>query len=165
MIRKHILGIDPGPVCGITRIIVESVEPARAEIVGVDVMQTTPGLLVPVLDSLWDRCPDRLVVAVERYVIGRRSSRVNDPGASATTRNMVGDIGGWAARRHATLMQRSAADVKVWATDTRLDRVGLLDLTKGMRHARDAGRHALFCACRDFGVRDPLSRRGSGSEQ
>jgi hypothetical protein len=49
--------------------------------------------------------------------------------------------------------------VKPWATDERLAAAGLLDPTKGMRHARDAARHALFCAVRDFGLPDPLSAK------
>jgi hypothetical protein len=48
--------------------------------------------------------------------------------------------------------------VKPWATDERLEAAGLLDLTKGMRHARDAARHALFTAVKDGGVPDPLSK-------
>jgi hypothetical protein len=72
---------------------------------------------------------------------------------------MVGVLEHWAKTGVRGSYARSAADVKPWATDTRLQAAGLLDLTKGMRHARDAARHALFCAVCDFGLTDPLSRK------
>jgi hypothetical protein len=62
-------------------------------------------------------------------------------------------------RRGARWFQRPAAHVKPWATDERLEAAGLLEATKGMRHARDAARHALFAACKDGGIPDPLSKR------
>jgi hypothetical protein len=49
--------------------------------------------------------------------------------------------------------------VKPWAVDKRLHAAGLLDMTAGMRHARDAARHALFCAVKDYGLPDPLSSK------
>ena len=58
---------------------------------------------------------------------------------------------------------RRAADVLPWinAGDERLARAGLLDAVSPatMRHARSAAWHALFCAVRNCGVPDPLSRR------
>lgn len=55
-------------------------------------------------------------------------------------------------------VERRACDVKPWATDERLGAAGLLAPTKdgAMRHARDAGRHALFSAHTDHGLGDPL---------
>jgi hypothetical protein len=56
---------------------------------------------------------------------------------------------------------RGASDVKNWATDARLQAAGLWEVTAGMpRHARDGGRHALYCAVHHCGLPDPLSRRG-----
>jgi hypothetical protein len=49
--------------------------------------------------------------------------------------------------------------VKPWATDTRLAAAGLMEPTTGMRHARDAARHALFAAVKTYGLPDPLSAR------
>jgi hypothetical protein len=54
---------------------------------------------------------------------------------------------------------RTAAVAKAWATDIRLGRTGLLDETKGMTHARDAARHALYTACKEGNIPDPLSRK------
>ena len=57
---------------------------------------------------------------------------------------------------------RRASEVKNWSADARLSAAGLLDVTAGMpRHARDAGRHCLYCAVRNCGVPDPAGRRRS----
>jgi hypothetical protein len=121
-------------------------------------MQITPELIEPVLDMLTQ--DDKLAaVAVERFVVGRRAARSSTPGAGAITRGMVGVIEAWATDYRCKVNARAAADVKPWAVDKRLHAAGLLDLTAGMRHARDAARHALFCAVKDFGLPDPLSSR------
>jgi hypothetical protein len=54
---------------------------------------------------------------------------------------------------------RAAALVKPWATDKRLHAAGLLDATKGMQHARDASRQALYAAVHMGVTPDPLSRK------
>ena len=98
-----------------------------------------------------------VVIAVESYVAGRHGK-----GAEGTvTREFVALCDLLASRYGAKLFRRPAAAVKPWATDARLHRLGLLSATEGMRHARDAARHALFCAVHDFGVPDPLSRKAT----
>lgn len=95
---------------------------------------------------------------LEGFVTGQRSIRLK--GASSTA--IVGQLSDMTAMiRQAGIpvTARAAADVKKWATDDRLKAAGLLDATSGMpKHARDGARHALFCACKDLGFRDPLSR-------
>jgi hypothetical protein len=57
---------------------------------------------------------------------------------------------------------RTASMVKNWATDERLARAGVLDITNPAamkHHARDGGRHMTFAATWDCGLPDPLSRR------
>lgn len=57
---------------------------------------------------------------------------------------------------------RTPGNVKPWTSvPDRMARAGLAKPTSKMIDAFDAGRHALFCAVHDFGVRDPLSRRVS----
>jgi hypothetical protein len=56
---------------------------------------------------------------------------------------------------------RNASLVKTWATDKRLAAAGLLDATKGMQHARDASRHALYAAVHTGMARDPLSTKAA----
>ena len=51
---------------------------------------------------------------------------------------------------------RKAADIKPWATNKRLEAAGLLGQITSMRHANDAGRHALYTASHDLYMEDPL---------
>jgi hypothetical protein len=53
----------------------------------------------------------------------------------------------------------TAKRAKEWATDARLEAVFLAEDLKGMRHARDAARHALFLAASSGAIHDPLSRK------
>ncbi|MET0423635.1 MAG: hypothetical protein ABW046_07165 [Actinoplanes sp.] len=120
-------------------------------------MQASPRLILPVLRMLAD--DDLTAIALEQFVVGRRAARSSSPAAGAVTRSMVGVVTSWSSLPNLTLRQRSASEVKPWATDKRLHAAGLLDPTIGMRHARDAARHALFCAVSDYGLPDPLSSR------
>lgn len=153
----YILGIDPGPIPGIVRLQLEYGHgPTR--LLEAEALQVTPRLIFPVLHMLGEG--DRTVVAVERFVVGPRASRSSTPTAGSITRTMIEAIREWTGTDCIT---RAATEVKPWATDKRLAAAGLLEpLTTGMRHARDAARHALFCAVRDYGLPDPLSRVGGG---
>jgi hypothetical protein len=107
-----------------------------------------------------------IVVAIEKFVVRRRAAASSTAAAGATTRDLVGQLEATALdvrRRTAEVrvVLRSAAEVKPWATDTRLEAAGLLSACTGMRHARDAARHALFAAVKDAGAPDPLSRKAS----
>lgn len=149
----YVIGIDPGPLPGIVRLQLD-----QGKLVDAQALQVTPGLLVTVLDGI-NAETEVEALAYERFVVGRRAAQSSSAAAGARTRNMVGELEAWANPSWRKVFARSAAEVKPWATDARLDAAGLLDLTKGMRHARDAARHALFCAVRDFGLADPLSRK------
>ncbi|TCB97561.1 hypothetical protein E0H26_11625 [Micromonospora zingiberis] len=159
----YVIGIDPGPVAGIALLIGQPADIGGAwfpRLLGAEALQVTHGLTTYVLDGLLNVVvPQSTVVAVERFVVGPRAARSAHAGSGEVTRELVGVIAHWAKRNQLTCRERSAAEVKPWATDDRLTKAGLLDVTKGMRHARDAARHALFCAVRDFGLADPLSRR------
>ncbi|MDM4722775.1 hypothetical protein QTQ03_25415 [Micromonospora sp. WMMA1363] len=160
----YVIGIDPGPITGIALLITQgpAVGSANAptRLLGAEALQVTHGLVPYVLDSLLTVVvPQATVVAVERFVVGPRAARSAHGGSGEVTRELVGVIAHWAKRNQVTCRGWSAAEVKPWATDGRLDAAGLLEATKGMRHARDGARHALYCAVRDFGLADPLSRK------
>lgn len=161
--RHIVLGVDPGPTPGIVRLTVASspVNPTPVIEQG-QVVQCSEGVLVPVLNALIDFPETTTTLAYEAFVVGARAARSSTPAAGKATRDMVRELAYWAAHHDIPSHLRRATEVKPWATDARLDAVGLLDLTKGMRHARDAGRHALFCAVRALGLPDPLSRRAGG---
>jgi hypothetical protein len=155
----YIIGIDPGPVVG--AVLLRLPPPAgRPDAWYAEIAQVTPNC-VPSLITGWVEAYNVLAVAAETFVVGPLASRVNDRSASQAARDVLARLrpGNRDGVRYRHWFERRAVEVKPWATDTRLAAAGLLDPTKGMRHARDAARHALFAACRDFGARDPLSKR------
>lgn len=151
-----VIGVDPGQTTGIAEVRWENDKPA-----GVRVAQCSPDAVVPIIDVfLLDRGTAEAVIAVEQFVDGKHAGRGNAPAAARTTRalvNSIRDTFTGLARVH--LVFRSAAEVKPWANDERLNRAGLWAPTKGMNHARDAARHALFAAVRDGLMPDPMSAR------
>lgn len=146
----YIIGIDPGPIVGACLL---RLPPPGGRDWHAEIAQITPSGLWALIAGWIEAYPIN-AVAAERFVVGHRAARVNDPGASQAARDVLGGLQ-LAVPHSVHRIQRSAAEIKPWATDARLDAAGLLAPTKGMRHARDAARHALFSACRDFGARIP----------
>lgn len=155
---QHVIGIDPGPTPGIVHLAIR----AGGHHLDVDVIQcsehTAPLMLWALLDSArFVQGTAPAIVAIEKFVVGKASMRSGRAGA--VTRDLVGKLIREAqGQPNVNVLQRPAFQVKAWATDTRLEAAGLLEATKGMTHARDAARHALFCAVHDAGVPDPLSK-------
>jgi hypothetical protein len=93
-------------------------------------------------------------------VTGRRSSRTgrvaHRPARPCARLRRPGALRE-AADCDTEFVERPAAAVKPRATDTRLDRAGLLAPTRGMPHARSAARHALYAAVPAGLLADPLS--------
>lgn len=143
----YVIGIDPG---GTTGICIYNLGARTGEL-----LQATPGVAIEVIERL---ASGRVVVrlAVERFVVGPRSARSSTAKAGQTTRELIGALEDFSRRFGIRVVQRSASEVKPWATDKRLTAAGLL--VKGMPHAVDGARHALFCAVSDCGLPDPLSR-------
>jgi hypothetical protein len=144
--KPFVIGVDPGQTTGICVL-----DGAYR-----DLVQTTPGLVLPIVRSVLFVAPDS-VLAVEKFVVGPRASRLSTPKAGQTTRELIGALVDLGNRLGVRVVQRSASDVKPWATDVRLKAAGIW--TKGMPHAHDAGRHALFVAVKECGLPDPLSSR------
>ena len=160
-----VIGIDPGPVPGFVRLHFKN---GRLVARWTHVLQCSanvaPEILLSLLNDPGGLWPNT-IVATERFVVGRRAARSSTAHAGAVTRDLVGLLGHIAREEDAPLVERSAAQVKPWATDNRLKAVqvsgtSLLDLVSSVgRHARDAARHALFAAVHDGGVPDPLSTK------
>jgi hypothetical protein len=152
------IGIDPGPVPGFVLIDWFTDGPMPR----LEVVQCSRGvapliLRAFVLDHQLEEPP---LVQIERFVVGKRAGRSSSAKAGEQTRDLIGQlIASVPSLPAESWRARAAGEVKPWATDERLEAAGLLDATKGMRHARDAARHALFVAVKDGGVSDPLSRK------
>lgn len=152
------IGVDPGPVPGLVLLEFDERRLARIEVI-----QCSRGVAPLLFRALLTDSPVRTVVQVERYVVSRRSGRSSSAGAGEATRDLVGALANEFGVHsiNAELHERAAGHVKPWATNDRLERAGLLDACKGMRHARDAARHALYVAVHDGGIPDPLSKEWS----
>lgn len=144
--RLSVIGVDPGPVPGMVLLLFSDGRLLRAE-----ALQCTHRAAPPLMHTLTEMSfrPGRTLIAVERFVVRGRATK-----DQSITRDQVAGIG----QRHPDALLRSASEVKPWATDARLEAAGLLEVCKGMRHARDAARHALFAAVHDGGITDPLSK-------
>jgi hypothetical protein len=153
-----VVGVDPGPVPGIVVLRTGLDRPVNPSIFQCD-PDSAPWLVREMLSDN-TLTYDQRVLAVERFVVGPRAARSSTAAAARLTRDMVGALVALGTALPAVRVTvRSAAQVMLWATDCRLDRVGLLTATTGMPHARAAARHALYATVADCGVPDPLSRK------
>lgn len=155
-VKLVVVGVDPGPTPGVCRLVYFNDHTYEPE-----VYQTHHSACFNLVGWLmrpdWDEGAP-VVLAIERFHVGPGSARVSTPVAGRITRDLVGQLSALVSGdRGVRLVQRSAAEVKPWGTDLRLTKSGLLELTKGMPHARDAARHSLFAAV-SSGMPDPLSR-------
>lgn len=150
MTARLAIGIDPGPTPGIVALYLSD-----QHIVGWDIVQCSASALYAVVTAL---DPGReAVIGVETFVTRGRATV-----DQAITRDQVATLTAMYGGRFGP---RTARQVKAWATDARLAAAGgsggLLEACKGMRHARDAARHALFAAVAANAIPDPLSRKAS----
>jgi hypothetical protein len=142
-----VLGIDPGPTTGVCLLVCDG--PLMASPL---LYQCNHRAMESLLFHLVER-HNPTYIAYETWAPGKARG-----GGSTVTKELIGNIASWwpSLTRGAT-----AGMVKPWATDKRLNAVSeefKRDAT-GMRHARDAGRHALFCAVNQGLMPDPLSRK------
>lgn len=187
------IGVDPGPVPGVVVLDYWAGRLLRALVL----QHADPDdAALAVRNSV--RVADlgrRVVVEVERFVVGYRSSRSSTAAAGQATRRVAEQCVEAASWPGCALRVRDASTAKAWATDDRLraclvptrthptrdlptdlrlplrqacdDLFVPADLyarTRGLRHARDAARHALYAAVADGGIPDPLSARGRTEE-
>lgn len=154
---ERCIGIDPGPIPGI--VMLDGSE--------FSVIQCDHAVAGIVLDALLRdrRCPT--TVQIEAFIPGRHGNKAG--AASAVTRDLVGALANvWdnydsttKGRLGGHWFQVPASGVKPWATDQRLEVAGLLEATRGMRHAKDAARHCLYRAVKCGALPDPLSKEWS----
>lgn len=117
--------------------------------------------VVPFVETLLARNAAERLIAIEQFVVGARAARSSSAHAGRVTRALVTEVSRLANDLCVDVFTRSAAMVKPWATDKRLDAAGLLQHCTGMGHARDAARHALYAAVHCGLLADPLSRKAA----
>lgn len=191
----HIIGIDPGGTTGVAALhMVPGVDGTprwcAAKVFQVGTRRSGKGEKsediverlekeFALLFAACGRTPTRqLLFAVEKFVVGPRAGRSATPQASEVARKVIGQLWTLAHDLNAGIVERTASQVKLWATDARLRRAdgamapigpdnsgqgtrpwgSVFDATKGLPHARDAARHALFAGRHDAHWPDPLSR-------
>lgn len=153
---RHIIGVDPGPMPGI--VVLSTWDNGDLD---AHAIQCSHGVASSLVEDLvkrgrgGDALDYPVLLAVEKFVVGRGAMRSKRDGE--LTRDLVGQLQRVANVQGSDYIERPAAAVKPWATEDRLARAGLLEPTKGMRHARDAARHGLYAAVKDGGLHDPLS--------
>jgi hypothetical protein len=151
-----IIGVDPGSTTGLA--VLELVD-GRYQCLHVEQIPAGdfPDRFDAVVTEMRARgtLPNEFHVATEAFVVRGRATRSRTPKGGEHARR----VNGWlhASLPPHQLSVRSASQVKKWATDRRLAAAGILEQTKGMGHARDAQRHALFAARMDLQWPDPLS--------
>lgn len=143
---SYVIGADPGLTTGLAVL--------DRERRTFELAQLTPQLVVPLIHELIVH-HGGLAIAVERFVVGARASRSSTPMGGQVARELEAQIDDLDRAHPIKVMRRSASQVKPWATAARLKAAGLA--TRGMPHALDAARHALYAAVRDHGFPDPLS--------
>jgi hypothetical protein len=149
-----VVGVDPGLTTGIFA--VRYLEGTGLKPVAVQVHGSEG--VIPLVQALIAQQPtDDPMLAVEQFVVGARASRSSSAHAGRVTRALIHELNDLAA----DVFTRSAALVKPWSSDRRLEAANFLDATKGMNHARDAARHALYAAVHAGIARDPLARKAS----
>lgn len=160
---KAAIGIDPGPTPGFG-LLIWSEETGR--LVRAELVQCSRLLAPVVLDALISCCPSGgpIYVQAETFVVGRRAGKLKTPKGGKAARELGAELqaGATPLTHGSQWRERTASIVKGWATTDRLAKAGLLELSAGSIHARDGLRHALFTACRDGGLTDPLSSSWKG---
>lgn len=149
------IGMDPGPTPGLVKLTYSD-----GKLIGVNVVQCSANSALDVLEMWLHGLPRGS--ACERYFGAEQyvdRERGRSGAAGQRTKDLVGSALTLAVAGSAYGVQRKAVTVKAWATDARLERLGLIAATKGMTHARDAARHALYTAVKDGKCPDPYSRR------
>lgn len=150
------LGTDIGPTTGMCLAVWSR---SDYELLGVLALECTAAM-----SYYWLRIMSELpgwprfrAMAMEEFREGPRSKHLKGV-SPVTMREQSGRLLSYCQDHELAVRVRPAAAVKPWATDKRLEAAGLMAPTEKFTDARDAARHALYCAVADLGLPDPLSR-------
>lgn len=155
--RTLIIGVDPGATTGVCALpFCDECPPELPHRLTPAILQCPHADAVELISNILTEHSERyrLVLAIEQFVTGPRAGKSATAIAGRLTRELITEL---TMVHDEALYIRPAALVKPWATDRRLAAAGLIGPTRGLPHARDAARHALFCAVKAGITRDPLS--------
>lgn len=154
-----VIGIDPGPTTGICLLDYVSGCAYPLPECNVTLIQTPAANAARVLEAY-------LVHYYQDSRVTKRYGAVEAfrTGNAAGTKMKTGDLTRQYVMTLTETLQlfgyytqiRPAADIKPWATDKRLVRAGII-VNTSLKHAGDAGRHALYAAVKDANMKDPLA--------
>jgi hypothetical protein len=148
-----VYGVDPGVTTGVANVLLY-----RGRVLFSSVYQAA-GENLDIGEFLfqdYDRLPRdcTALVSMERFVDGKGAGPDAD-----VTRRVIEDVTRWSKDRDVELVDRPAHAIKRWAgADERIEKIGATRYIKGMPHARDALKHALFLGVQRGLLIDPLSK-------
>lgn len=144
-----VVGVDPGPSTGLSVLVWD----AERHSWRIEAFQCTASSAAFLLSSVMMPF-DVTLVAIEEFEVRRGSGGTT--GKDADTTKLVRYQAEQIAKNHnVKYVVRKPGDVKPWATDKRLEKIGF-PLGAKFRDARDSCRHALYCGCKAGLFPDPL---------
>lgn len=157
----NVIGIDPGPATGIVTLSWPSDVYAVWWPPAVRAYQCNADAAPVLLEWLLTTQPAAWAAGgIEEFRRGRRASHLTQPRDGKITADLVVTLREVARSHELVLACRPAATVKPWANDHRFTAAGLAGIIPAkMKDAVSAGQQAMYAACHDAGVPDPLSRR------
>lgn len=130
-----ICGVDPGEHTGL---FVVRIRPERVPVCRIWRAEVSQHEVAPALENQLEMEP-RTVVACERYVITQKTIRTTRQPAAM---EVIGNVKDVCHRYDARLRMQMKSDVAKTADNSTLREIGWY--ARGMRHANDGARHALY---------------------
>lgn len=159
-----VVAIDPGPITGMCFLdyaVIDAVRPPQPQVTLFQADGRSADAVLEAMLARWygaQSLVDQRFGAVEKFVTGRSAG--SRGGDAEVTRQLVMQLTERLQLYGYPVKIRSAAEIKPWATDKRLERAGIVgdsSLHGKARDAYDAARHALFAAVKDAKIKDPLA--------
>lgn len=144
--EHRIYAIDPGQTTGIAHF--GFVAPSRMELLQLDTQEAVAGYEAIKDDIVRLSQPPEVIVCEDYKVYGWKAD--DHKWASLHTPQLIGAIKVLAYQLNIPIVFQMAIQAKQFVTDPYLERMGWY--TPGMKHARDAQRHALYYKM--FGKKD-----------